>query len=148
MPEWSFLIFWIFLLFFWEFSCTGLVGTDFGTIYIYIYIYICTFSAYPNPVLIEIMTEWSFLIFWILLLFFRVSSFPGRVGTEFGTNIFFFFLGLSKRGLDRNNAKMKFFNFLNFFAIIWEFSSPFRVGMEFRTNIFFSISRPISSRFW
>ena len=52
-------------------------------------------------------------------IFLEFSSL-GRVGTEFGTNIFFFlFLGLSKPGLDRNIAGMMFYNFLNFFAFFF-----------------------------
>ena len=47
------------------------------------------------------------------------------------------FLGLSHPGLERNNAGMMFFNFLNFFAIFLEFSCPGCVGMEFGTKIFF-----------
>ena len=58
------------------------------------------------------------MMFSNFLNFFAFSfwefSFPGQVGTEFGTN-FFFFLGLSQPGLDRNNVGMKFINFLNFF---------------------------------
>jgi len=52
---------------------------------------------------------------------------------------FFFFLGLSQPGLDRNNARMKFINFLKFFPFVWELSSPVRVGTKFGIK-FFSLS--------
>ena len=52
-------------------------------------------------------------------IFLEFSSL-GRVGTEFGTKFFFSpFLNLSHPGLDRNIARMMFFNFLNFFAIFF-----------------------------
>ena len=61
------------------------------------------------------------MMFSNFLNFFAFSfwefSFPGRVGTEFGTKFFFFFLSLSQPSLDRNNVRMKFINFFrNFHA--------------------------------
>ena len=64
MPEWCFLIFLIFLLFFWEFSCLSWVGTEFGTKMF------LSFTAYLNPVWIEIMPDWCFFNF---LNFFAIS---------------------------------------------------------------------------
>ena len=88
------------------------------------------FSAYLNPVWMEIMPEWCFLIFWIFLLFFLEFSSSGRVGTKlWGRHLFSLFLGLPQLGLDRNNDGMMFFNFLNFFAVFfWNFLA--RVGKE------------------
>ena len=82
-----FLIFWPFLS---EFSCPGLVWTEFET-----NIFFFSFSASLNPFWIEIMVELSFLIFLIFLLFFLEFRCLGRVWTEFGNNFFFLFLGLS-----------------------------------------------------
>ena len=87
MLECGFLIFWIFLLFFSEFSCPGWVWTEFG-----LKIFFLSFSAYLIPVFKEIASEWRFLIFSIFLLFFSEFSCPGRVWTEFGTKFFFFSL--------------------------------------------------------
>ena len=79
-----------------------------------------SFLAYHNPDWIEIMSEWCFLNFWIFFRFFWEFSCSGWVGTEFGMKIFFsLFLDLSHPDLDRNNAGMMFFNFLNFFAIFF-----------------------------
>ena len=85
MPEWCFLIFWIFLLFFLEFSSPGRGGTEFGTKIFF------SFSAYLIPVWIEITPVWCFLIFWIYLLFFMEFSSPDWVWTEFRTNFFFLY---------------------------------------------------------
>ena len=82
----KFLIFWIFLRFFWEFSCPGRVGTDFGQNFFFLF-----FLTYLNPGWIEIMPKRSILFFWKFLLFFLEFSCLGRVGTKFGTNFFFFF---------------------------------------------------------
>ena len=81
MPERGFLIFWIILLFFSEFSSEGRVWTEFGT---EIFLSLC----YLIPFSLKIIQERGFLIFWILLLFFSEFSFSGRLWTEFGTKIF------------------------------------------------------------
>ena len=67
MPEWYFLIF---LLFYWEFSIPGTVGTKIGMKFFFI-----SFLAYLSPVWIEILLEWCFLIFWIFGYFFGNSLF-------------------------------------------------------------------------
>ena len=48
MPEWSFLILWIFLLFFSEFSCRGRVRTEFGTKFFF-----SLFLDLSHPVLVR-----------------------------------------------------------------------------------------------
>ena len=75
------------------------------------------------------------------MLIFLEFYYSGWVGTEFRTKFFFLFLGLSHPVLDRNNAGMMYFNFLNFFAIFFlEFSSQGRVCTEFGTKTsFFSL---------
>ena len=92
MPERDFLIFWIFLLYFSEFSCPGRVWAEFGTI-----ISFFPFSAYLISFCLEIMPERGFLIFWIFLLFFSEFSCPGRVWTKFWTKFFFFSQLISTR---------------------------------------------------
>ena len=84
MPEWGFSIFWIFLLFFSEFSCPGQVWTEFGT-----KIFFFSFSAYLIPFWLKIILERGFLIFWIFLLFFSEFSCLCRVWSEFGAKFFF-----------------------------------------------------------
>ena len=67
-----FLIFWIFLLFFFlEFSCSGRVGTEFGTKFFFL-----SFSAYLIPFRLKIMLERSFLVFRTFAIFFGIF-FPG-----------------------------------------------------------------------
>ena len=104
-----------------------------------------SFTGYFSPVWIEILPEWFFYFFDIFF-----CNFLARVWMEQNLEwifFFFIFLGLSPPSLDRNNAGMMFFSFLNFFAIFWEFFSPGRVGMEFGTKFFFPLSRPIFARF-
>ena len=74
-----------FFAIFWEFSCSGLVWTEFGTNFFFF----LSFLAYLIPFWLKIMPEWGF---WIFLLFFSQFSFPGGVWTEFRTKFFFFFI--------------------------------------------------------
>ena len=83
IPKWSFLILWIFLLFFMEFYFLGRVGTIFRTKFFH------SFLAYLDLVWIEKMPKWSFLIFEFFCHFFLEFSWPSRVGTEVGTKFFF-----------------------------------------------------------
>ena len=142
MPERDFLIFWIFLLYFSEFSCPGRVLAEFGTI-----ISFFPFSAYLNPFWIEIMPERGFLIFWIFFLFFW--NFLARVEYERNSGLKFFslFLGLAQSVLIRNNAGINFFNFFYFFFyFFWNFLA--RVECERNSWLkFISLSRPILSHF-
>ena len=98
MSEGDFLIF---LLFFWEFSCTGRLWTEFGTNF---------FFSFSQPPLSRFWIFWNFL---------------GRVGLEqnLGQNLFFF-LGLSHPVLAKNNTGKRFFNFWNFFAIFFGIVLP------------------------
>ena len=75
-----------------------------------------SFSTNLIPFWLKIMPEMVFYIFSNFLGFFSEFPCTGRVWTEF-RNKFFFFLGLSQPVLDRNNAGINFFNFLNFFTI-------------------------------
>ena len=70
------------------------------------------------------MPERDFLIFGFFQLFF--SNFLARVGYEqnLGLKFFSLCLGLSHPVLAKNNAGKRFFNFLNFFAIFFEFFFP------------------------
>ena len=98
-----------------EFSCLGWARTEFGTkIFL-------SFSAYLILFWLKIMLERGFSIF---LLFFLEFSSPGRVWTNSGQIFFFLFLGLSLPLLDRNNAGIKFFDFLNCFAIFFGIFLP------------------------
>ena len=125
--------------------------------------------AYLSSVWIEILPEWCFLIFWIFLLFFW--NFLVRVGLEWnsGQNLFSLLPGQSQPGSNRNNSKMKFFNFLKILAIFlriflpWSgrnkirdeifcyFFENFLAWVKYEQNLgrnfFFSLSRPISARF-
>ena len=61
------------------------------------------------------------LIFFYFLQFFLEFSCSGWARTEFGTKIFFPFLGLSHPVLAKNNAGK---GFLNFFAIFFGIFLP------------------------
>ena len=60
-----FLIVWIFLLFFLEFSIQGRVRNDRNDNF-----YFHSFSTFPNQFWLEKKRLWCFLVFWIFLLFF------------------------------------------------------------------------------
>ena len=123
MPEGVFLIssiFWLFFFFFSEFPCTGRVWTEFGVKFFFF-----PFLASTNPFWIEIKSELTFLIFWIILLFF-IWNFLARVGQEKNSGVKFFalFVGLSHPVLAKNNARNRFFNFLIFFSIFFGIFLP------------------------
>ena len=98
-----------------------------------------SFLAYLSLVWIEILPEWCFLIFWILLLFFL--EFLAWVGWDWNSvqNLFSLFLSLSQFGLDRNKVRMVFFTFLNFFAIFWGVFYPGSGWKGIQNGIFFSL---------
>ena len=87
-------------------------------------IFFFSFLASLYPYLIEIMPELSYLIFWIVLLFFSEFSCLGQVWTEFGTKIFFSLSWPISPVLAKNNNGKKFFYFLNFFAIFFGIFLP------------------------
>ena len=130
MPERGFLIFWIFLLFFPEFSCPGSVWTEFGT---------KIFFSLSRPIssrFSKIMPDRGFLIFWIFLLFFSEFSCLGWIWTEFGTKIFSS-LSHPISVLAKNNSGMWFFNFFNFFAIYFGIFLPWSSINGIRDKNFF-----------
>ena len=118
MPEFSFLIFWTFLLFSLEFSIPGRVWTEFGTNFFF------SFSACLIPFWLKIMPERGFLIFQFFYYFFR--NFLARVEYERNSRLKFFspFLGLSHLVLAKNNAGKRSFNFLTFYAILFGMFLP------------------------
>ena len=114
MSERGYVIFWIFLLFFSEFSCRveykRISGLKFFSL----------FLGLSNPILAK---NNAGMRFFKILNFFAIFSqnFLARVEYELnlGLNFFFLFLGRSHPGLAKNNVGKRFFNFLNFFAIFF-----------------------------
>ena len=98
----------------------GWVWSEFGRKFI------LSYSAYLNPVWIEIMPELSFLIFWIFFLSFSVYLIPVWIDIM---------------------PKWCFLIFWIFLLFFLEFSSPSQIETEFETKFLFSLSRRISSRF-
>ena len=130
-----------FTIFYFEFSSSGEVGTEFGSRILF------SFSAYLIPFWLNVQPEIGFFNFLIFFFSFFRNLLP-RVEYErnSGINFFFLFLGLSQPVLDRNNVGINLFNFLNFFTIFYfAFSCLGWVGTEFGSKIFFSLSRPLSS---
>ena len=119
MPERSFLIFWIFLLFFSEFSCPGWVWTEFWT---------KIFFSLSRPIASRFgYKKWwkeVFEFFQIFCYFFQ--NFLARVENERNLRLKFFsiFFSLSHPVLAKNYAGKTFFNFLNFFAIFFGIFLP------------------------
>ena len=86
---------------------------------------------------------------WIFLQFFSEFSCRGRVSTEFGTKILF---SLSRPiwVLAKNNAGMRFFRFMNFFAIFFGIFLPVSSmngirGLKF-FFLFLGLSHPVLAR--
>ena len=110
--------------------------------------FVFTLLVYLIPLVLEIMPGRGFIIFWIFLQFFSEFSYPGWVWTEFWSKIFFFhFFGLSPPVLVKNNARKRFYNFLNFFTI---FFRNFLARVEYERNSgvkfcfhFFGLSCPV-----
>ena len=91
------------------------------------------------------------MIFLIFFLFFSKFSCPGRVGTEFGTKIFFpsFLVYLLPFWL-KLMPKRGFFNFFNFFAIFFRNFLPRaederNSGLKF-FSLFLGLSRPVLAK--
>ena len=115
-----FLIFSIFFAFFFEFSITGLVGTQRND---FIFFYFLSSSAFPDLYWLEMLSKWWFLIFWFVLLFFGIFYYElGRNSSE-RFFLFSLFLGLSQLILGGKVSKMVVFNFfcyfLEFFITTW-----------------------------
>ena len=82
--------------------------------------------------------------------FFLEFSIMGRVGRN-GSEQYVslsLFLGLLQRTLDWKEAKMEFFNFLNFFAVFLEFSITRRVRTKQNDNFYFLSFSSFSNLFW
>jgi len=142
IPGRGFIIFWIFLLFFSEFSSPDRVWTEFGTKIFFL------FFGLTHTVLAKNNSGKRFYKFLnFFTIFFRIF-FPGSSMNGFRDYNFFFSVSvylipfwlkiLPGRGF------IIFWIFLLFFS---EFSSPDRLWTEFGTKIFFSLFSPISSRF-
>ena len=87
MPEWGFLVFWIFLLFFFmNFLARVEYKQNSGLSFFF-----SLFLDLSHPVLTINIAGKRFFNFWNFFAFFFVIFSLGRVWTEFGTKIFFFF---------------------------------------------------------
>ena len=133
MPESGILFFWIFFIFFSEFSSPGRVWTEFVTIFFF-----CT--LFP-----PISSRFSYKycrkeVFWFFLFFFYFfRNFLARVEYEqnLGLNFFFLFFVLFHPVLAINNAGKWYFIFLNFFAIFFGIFFPGQSTNGIREKIFF-----------
>ena len=123
-PQWCFLIFLIFLLFFW--NSLFRVGLE----WIETIIFFPLILSLSHPVLAwkeVVMMIFKFLNFFAIFLEFPI---PGRVGMDQNEKFFSHILSLSRPVLVWKEAILMFFSFLNFFAIFLEFPSPGQVGMD------------------
>ena len=142
MPGRGFIIFWIFLLFFSEFSFPDRLWTVFWS-----KIFVFTFLAYLVPFWLKIMPERGFLIFWIFLLFF--GNFLPRVEYErnSGLKVFLAFSAYLIPFWLKIMPEIVFLIFWFFFQFFSGFSCPGRVWTKFGTKSFFSLSQPFSTSF-
>ena len=140
--EIGFLIFWIFLLFFSQFSSLAEFERNSGLNFVFL------FYGLSHPVLAKNNAGKRFFNF-LMFFFYFFWNFLARIEYErnSGLKCFSLFFGLSHPVSAKNNARKRFFNFFNFLAIFFAIFFSGRVWTEFGTKIFFSLSRPISSRF-
>ena len=143
MLELLFLIFWIFLKFFLEVSCSGWVRTEFGTKNFF-----SLFLRLSHPVLAKTNAGKRFFNFlnfsaFFFRIFFPRPSMNGSRGKIFFLSFLAYLLPFWLKIIPERD----FFNFLIFFFIVLKFSCPGLVWAEFGTKIFFTLSPPISSRF-
>ena len=114
-------------------------------------IFFFSFSAYLNPFWLKIIPERGFLLFFFYFFCYFPRNFLARVECErnSGLNIFSPFLGLSHLVLVRNTAGKMYFNFLNYFDIIFAilFPGPSMNGIRDLNFFFFSFSASLSP-FW
>ena len=140
MPEWGFLVFSIFLLFFSEFSSPGRVWTEIGAKFFFL-----SFSNKLLPFWLKIIPERYFLIFLIFIFnFFRNFLALAKYERNSGLKFFSLFLGQSHPVLPKYNTRNRFLIFSIFLLFFSEFSSPSWGWTEFQTKNFFSLSQPIS----
>ena len=111
IPERGFSVFWIFLLFFSEFSCPIWVWTEFGTKMFLL------FFGLSHPVLA--MKKAGKRFFDFFFYFFRNFLAWVEYERNSGLNFFALFLGLSHPVLAKNNAGKRFFNFFAIFLGIF-----------------------------
>ena len=138
-PEWCFLIFWIFLPFFLDFSILG------GARRIETINFFLSFSICPDPFWLEIRHEWCFLIFFALFMEFSIQGRVGRIGTI----IFFsFFLDLCQLVLAWNEAWIVHFNFLYFFAIFFRIFYSWSGRKDRNDNFLFLSFVTCPNPFW
>ena len=137
IPERGFLIFWIFLLFFFEIffpkpSMNRNRGKNFFSL----------FLGLSTLVLAKYITGKRFFNFFAIFfgIFFPRPSMNGNRGKTFFLSFSAYLLPFWLKIIPERD----FLIFLLFFS---EFSCPGQVRKEFGTKIFFSISRPISSHF-
>ena len=96
------------------------------------------------------MPERGFLIFWTFLLFF-FRKFLARIDYLRNSEIKFFslFLGLSHPVFAKNNARMRFFNFLIFFYFFRNFLARVEYERNSGLKIFFlllGLSYPVLAK--
>ena len=83
-----------------------------------------SFSAYLIPFWLKIMPGRGFIIFWIFLLFFSEFSCLVEYERNSGVKFCFHFFCLSRPVLAKDNAGQRFYNFLNFFIILFGIFLP------------------------
>ena len=138
-----FIISFIFLLIFLEFSITRRVGTKRKCNF-----YFFHSSAFSNLFWLGMKPQRYFFIFWFFFSFFGIFYYlSGKNGTE-RQFLFFLFLGLFQPILVWNEAITLSFNFLNFFAIFLEFSITIWVGTKRNDNFYYLSSLAFSNLFW
>ena len=131
-PLWYFLIFWIFLLFCWNFQLRD--RQERNGMRIFIFSISHHFPTYFG-------LKWAhcgiFFIFQLFCYFFGIFYFAsGRNETEWYF-LYALFPGIFHPILAWNEAIVVFFNFLNFFAILLEFSITRRAGAKRNDNFYF-----------
>ena len=142
MPEICILIFWIFLLYFSEFSCWVEYKRNSGLKFF------SRFLGLPHPVMAKNNVGKRFFNFLNFFAIFLGIFLPGRVQTEFGTKIFFSLSRpTSSSLLQKIMPGRGFIIFWIFLLFFWNFLAHVEYERNSGRKFFFSLFRPFSSRF-
>ena len=144
MPERGFLFFWIFLLFFSEFSSPCRVWTEIGAKFFF-----SLFLDLSTLVLAKNNSRKRFLNF-LIFFFYFFQNFLARAEYEWNFGLKFFFFSFSVYLIPfwlKLIPKRDFLIFWFFLLFFSKFSCPSRVWTKLGTKIFISLSQPHSNRF-
>ena len=140
MPELTFLVFWIFLLFFWNFLARVGLEKNSGVKFVFL------FLGLSHPILDKNNAGNRFLNFFAI---FSLFSSPGRVWTEFGTKFFFFSFSAYRIPFWLKIMLERSFLIFWFLFFSWNFLARIEYernsGLKF-FSLYLGLSHPVSAK--